>query len=194
MLEYRFADCKTDRLNELAAELVHLKVDVILSGATVGAPAAKRATSTIPIVLVTTGDPVAAGLVASLARPGGNLTGVTALGQELSGKRLQLLREAVPSISQVAVLSNPTNPDTKLSVKEVEAAANDLGVRIKVHEAADPKKFEETFRTMSTERAGAVLVLTDPTLFTHRKRIVELAAQNRSRQCILSASTQRPAG
>jgi putative tryptophan/tyrosine transport system substrate-binding protein len=104
-MEYRFADGKPDRLNQLAAELVHLKVDVILSGATTGALAAKRATSTIPIVMVTTSDPVAAGLVTSLARPGGNLTGVTALGQELSGKRLQLLKEALPGKSHIAVLS-----------------------------------------------------------------------------------------
>ncbi|HKY08208.1 MAG TPA: ABC transporter substrate-binding protein [Candidatus Binatia bacterium] len=178
-LEYRFADGKTDRLNDLAAELVRLKVDIILSGATVGAQAAKRATSTIPIVLVTTGDPVAAGLVASLARPGGNLTGVTALGQELSGKRLQLLKEALPGINQVAVLSNPTNPDSKFSVKEVEVAAHDLGVKLKVHEAGDPTKLEGSFRTMSAERAGAVLVLTDSMFLTHRKRIVELAAHHR---------------
>jgi putative tryptophan/tyrosine transport system substrate-binding protein len=179
ILEYRFADGKTDRLTDLAADLVRLKVDVILSGATIGAQAAQRATSTIPIVLVTTGDPVAAGLVESLARPGGNLTGVTALGQELSGKRLQLLKEALPGISHVAVLSNPTNPDNKFSVKEVEAAANDLGVKLKVHEAGDPTKFESAFRAMSAERAGAVLVLTDSMLLTHRKRIVELAAQRR---------------
>jgi putative ABC transport system substrate-binding protein len=178
-LEYRFADGKTDRLAELAAELVRLQVDVILSGATVGAQAAKRATSTIPIVMVTTGDPVAAGLVASLARPGGNLTGVTALGQELSGKRLELLKEALPGINHIAVLSNPTNPDSKFSVKEVEAAANDLGVKLKVHEVGDPTKLDAAFKTMSAERAGAVLVLTDSMLFTHRKRIVELAAQNR---------------
>ena len=178
-LEYRFADGKTDRLNELAAELVRLKVDVILSGATVGALAAKRATSTIPIVMVTTGDPVAAGLVTSLARPGGNLTGVTALGQELSGKRLQLLKEAIPGISHVAVLSNPTNPDSTFSVKEVEAAAHELGVKLRLHEAADPTRFDGAFRAMSAERAGAVLVLTDSMLLTHRKRIVELAAQNR---------------
>ena len=179
ILEYRFADGKIERLNELAAELARLKVDIILSGATVGAQAAKRASSTIPIVMVTTGDPVAAGLVASLARPGSNLTGVTALGQELSGKRLQLLKEALPGINHVAVLSNPTNPDSKFSVKEVEAAANELGVKLRLYEASDPTKFEGAFRTMSAERAGAVLVLTDSMLFTHRKRIVELAAQNR---------------
>jgi putative ABC transport system substrate-binding protein len=178
-LEYRFADGKTDRLAELAAELVRLKVDVILSGATVGALAAKRATSTIPIVMVTTGDPVAAGLVASLARPGGNLTGVTALGQELSGKRLQLLKEAMPGISHVAVLSNPNNPDSKLSVKEVEAAANDLGIKLKVHDVGDPTNFDAAFKTMTAERAGALLVLTDSMFLTHRKRLVELSAQNR---------------
>jgi putative ABC transport system substrate-binding protein len=178
-LEYRFADGKTDRLPDLAGELVRMKVDVILSGATVGAMAAMRATNTIPIVMVTTGDPVAAGLVTSLARPGGNLTGVTALGQELSGKRLQLLKEAMPAISHVAVLSNPSNPDSKFSVKEVEAAANELGVKLRVYETGDPTKFDAAFRAMAAERTGAVLVLTDSMLFTHRKRIVELAAQNR---------------
>jgi len=179
LVEYRFADGKPDRLNELAAELVRLKVDVILSGATVGALAAKRATSTIPIVLVTTGDPVAAGLVASLAHPGGNLTGITALGQELTGKRLQLLKEALPAINHVAVLSNPTNPDSKFSVQEVKAAANELGIQVKVHEAGDPTKIEGAFRNMSAEHAAAVLVLTDSMLLTYRKRIVELAAKNR---------------
>ena len=178
-IEYRFAEGKIDRLNELAAELVRLKVEVILSGATVGALAAKRATSTIPIVMVTTGDPVAAGLVASLARPGGNLTGVTALGQELSGKRLQLLKEALPGISHVAVLSNPTNPDSKLSVKEVEAAANHLGVKLKLHEVGDPAKFDAAFRTMTAERASALMVLTDSMFLTHRKQIVELSGKNR---------------
>jgi putative tryptophan/tyrosine transport system substrate-binding protein len=178
-MEYRFADGNPDRLDQLAAELVHLKVDVILSGATIGALAAKRATSTIPIVMVTTGDPVAAGLVTSLARPGGNLTGVTALGQELSGKRLQLLKEALPGKSHVAVLSNPTNPDSKLSVKEVEASASELGVKLRVHEVGEPAKFDAAFRTMTAERAGALMVLTDSMFLTHRKQIVELSAQHR---------------
>jgi putative ABC transport system substrate-binding protein len=160
-MEYRFADGKPDRLDQLATELVHLKVDVILSGATIGALAAKRATGTIPIVMVTTDDPVAADLVTSLARPGGNLTGVTALGQELSGKRLQLLKEALPGKSHVAVLSNPTNPDSKLSVKEVEASASELGVKLRVHEIGEPEKFDAAFRTMTAERAGALMVLTD---------------------------------
>jgi putative tryptophan/tyrosine transport system substrate-binding protein len=178
-MEYRFADGKTDRLDELAAELVHLKVDVILSGATTGALAAKRATTTIPIVMVTTSDPVAAGLVTSLARPGGNLTGVTALGQELSGKRLQLLKEALPGKSHIAVLSNPTNPDSKLSVKEVEASASELGLKLRVHEVGEPAKFDGAFRTMTAERAGALMVLTDSMFLTHRKQIVELTAQHR---------------
>jgi putative tryptophan/tyrosine transport system substrate-binding protein len=178
-MEYRFADGKTDRLDELAAELVHLKVDVILSGATTGALAAKRATSAIPIVMVTTGDPVAAGLVTSLARPGGNLTGVTALGQELSGKRLQLLKEALPGKSHIAVLSNPTNPDSKLSVKEVAASASELGVKLRVHEVGEPAKFDGAFRTMTAERADALMVLTDSMFLTHRKQIVELSAQHR---------------
>lgn len=176
---YRFADGKIDRLAGLAAELVNAKVDVILSGATVGALAAKRATATIPIVIVTTGDPVAAGLVASLARPGGNLTGVTALGQELTGKRLQVLKESRPGISHIAILSNPRNPDSKFSVHEVELAARDLGVKVQVHEASEPAQFSEAFKAMAAYRAAAAMVLTDPVFFTYRKRLVDLAAQHR---------------
>jgi putative tryptophan/tyrosine transport system substrate-binding protein len=124
--------------------------------------AAKKETSTIPIVIVTTGDPVGTGLVSSLARPGGNLTGLTALGQELSGKRLELLKEAIPGVTRVAVLSNPTNPDTKFSVKGVEVAAQAPGIQLRLFEVRDATGFEGAFRAMASGRTQALMVLTDP--------------------------------
>src|SRR3990172_5057180 len=130
--EDRFAEGRPDRLPYLAAELVRLKVDVVFAGSTPAALAAKNATATTPVVMVMGGDPVASGLVASLARPGGNLTGVTALYQELSAKRLDLLKEAVPGVTRVAVLSNPAFPDSGPSVKGVESAARALGVQLRV--------------------------------------------------------------
>jgi putative ABC transport system substrate-binding protein len=133
-IEYRYADGKQDRLSEFAAELARIRVDLILAGSTQGARAAKNATSTIPIVMVTTGDPVASGLVASLARPGGNITGLTALSRELSGKRLEVLREAVPAVTRVGVLSNPSFEDSGPSLKGVEIAARALGVQLRIAE------------------------------------------------------------
>ena len=131
-LEPRYAEGNIERLAGFAAELVRLKADVIVVGSTPGIIAVKNTSGAIPIVMVTTGDPVAGGLVASLARPGGNITGLTALGQELSGKRLEVLKEAVPKVSRVAVLSNPTNPDSVLELKEVlAAAARALGVTVR---------------------------------------------------------------
>jgi ABC-type uncharacterized transport system substrate-binding protein len=148
-LEARYAEGKVERLAGLAAELVRFQVDVIVVGSTPGAMAAKNATGAIPIVIVTTGDPVAGGLVASLARPGGNITGLTALGQELGGKRLELLKEAVPKVSGVAVLSNPANPDSGLSLKGVEVAARALGVQLRIHEVRDPTEFEKAFEAIT---------------------------------------------
>jgi putative tryptophan/tyrosine transport system substrate-binding protein len=179
LIEYRFSEGKPARLPGLAGELVRLNVDLILAGATSGVLAAKRATSTTPIVMVTTGDPVAGGLVNSLAQPGGNVTGLTALGQELSGKRLELLKEALPNMKRVAVLSNPTYPDSASSVREVETVAQALGLQTQVHEVRDPSGFEETFRAMAAARPGAVIVLTDPMFLTYRRRIVELSGQSR---------------
>ncbi|MBI3029838.1 MAG: ABC transporter substrate-binding protein [Candidatus Rokubacteria bacterium] len=178
-VESRFAEGRLDRLPELAADLVRLKVDVIVSGSTPGALAAKHATSTIPIVMVTTGDPVASGLVVSLARPGGNLTGMTALGQELTGKRLQLFKEALPSVSRVAVLSDPAYPDSGPTVKGAMAAARALGVRLRVFEIRDPAGFEEAFRGIVSDRTGGLLVSDDPLFNTHRRRIVERAIKSR---------------
>jgi len=178
-IEYRYAEGKLDRLPELAGELVRLKVDVIVSGATSGTLAAKNATNKIPIVMVITGDPVTSGLIVSLARPGGNITGLTALGQELSGKQLELLKEAVPKITRVAVLSNPAGPDAGPSVKGLEAAARVLGVKLRVLEVQEPNEFDNAFATMSKERAGALIVLADRMFNSQRPRIVGLAAKSR---------------
>jgi putative ABC transport system substrate-binding protein len=177
--EYRFAEGNLARLPGLAAELVRLKVDVIVAGSTSAALAAKNATATIPIVMVITGDPVGSGLVTSLARPGGNLTGVTALGEELSGKRLEVLREAVPGVNRVAVLSNPAYVDTGPFLKGTDRAARTLSVRLQILELHDPAELENAFAAMMRERAGAFVVGTDPFFNANRRRIVALAAKNR---------------
>jgi ABC-type uncharacterized transport system substrate-binding protein len=179
VLEVRWAEGRYDRLPDLASELVRLKVDVIVAGSTPGALAAKNATGTIPIVIVTTGDPVASGLVASLARPGRNLTGVTTLSKELGAKQLEVLKGAVPRVTRVALLFNPANPDTGPSVNGVEAAARVLGVEHQVLQVRDPNEFENAFAAMSKERAGALIVLADPMFLTHGTRIVGLAAKSR---------------
>ena len=178
-IETRYADGNPNRLPEIAAELVRQRIDVILAGSNPGALAAKNAAGMIPIVMVTTGDPVGGGLVASLARPGGNLTGVTALGQGLSAKRLELLKEAVPGVTRVAVLTNPASPYTGPFVKESAGIARALGVQLQLVEAHDPSEFETAFATMSTKHAGGLMVLADVTFITHRKRIVQLAAISR---------------
>jgi putative tryptophan/tyrosine transport system substrate-binding protein len=178
-IEARFAEGKPERLPELAVQLVRNRVDVILAGSTPGALAAKKATSTIPIVMVTTGDPVEGGLVASLAQPGGNITGVTALGEVLSMKRLQLLKEAVPGVTRVAVLANPVSPYTRSFLRARDSAAQELRVRFQLVEAHDATKLERAFAAMVGERAGALMVLTDVMFISNRRRIVELAAKAR---------------
>ena len=178
-LEPRYAEGKIERLADFAAEFVRLKVDVIVVGSTPGIIAVKNTTGAIPIVMVTTGDPVAGGLVASLARPGGNITGLTALGQELSGKRLEVLKETVPKVSRVAVLSNPTNPDSVLSLKGIEVAARALGVQFRVKEVHDPTKLDKAFEDTTREGARALMVLPDPMFVSEGGRIVALAAQSR---------------
>jgi putative ABC transport system substrate-binding protein len=178
-LEPRYAEGNIERLAGFAAELVRLKADVIVIGSTPGIIAVKNTTGAIPIVMVTTGDPVAGGLVASLARPGGNITGLTALGQELSGKRLEVLKEAVPKVSRVAVLSNPTNPDSELSLKGMEVAARALGVQIRIQEVRDPTEFDKAFEAPTREGAKALMVLPDPMFVSHAGRIVALSAKSR---------------
>ncbi|HEY6368325.1 MAG TPA: ABC transporter substrate-binding protein [Candidatus Binatia bacterium] len=178
-LEPRYAEGKIERLAGFAAELVRLKADVIVVGSTPGIIAVKNTTGALPIVMVTTGDPVAGGLVASLARPGGNITGLTALGQELSGKRLELLKEAVPKVSRVAVLSNPTNPDSGMSLKGMELAARALGVQFRVQEVHDPAELDKAFQVTTREGARALMVLPDAMFVSQRERIVTLSAKSR---------------
>jgi putative ABC transport system substrate-binding protein len=182
VIEYRSAEGKLERLPALAAELVALKVDVIMTGGTPQALAAKQATRTLPIVFAAAPDPVTDGLVTSLARPGGNVTGLSRLAPELVGKGLELLKQAVPGVSRVAVLWEPgatTERAEQDMLKEAEVAARTLGVRLQFIEARGPADFDRAFSDMITARAGALTVLGSPMLFGERRRLVDLAAKNR---------------
>jgi putative ABC transport system substrate-binding protein len=179
-IEYRFAEGQTERLPELAAGLVRGDVDIIIAGAAPAVHAAQRATTAIPIIMVGYGaDPVRAGLVASLARPGGNITGSTLLLPDTSAKRLQLLREAVPKVGRVAVLWNSTNPAKAQDWREIQMAAPALGVTLQSIEVQGPEQFARAFGAMRRGHADALLVLGDPLTYFHRKLIVDLAAKNR---------------
>ena len=178
--EYRWADGKYERLPQLASELVSLKVDVILGATTPLIRAVKDATKTIPIVMVAIIDPVGAGFVASLARPGGNITGLTWVpGPEIVGKQLELLKEVIPQLSHAAVLMNPANEAHAPLLQAAELAGRVMQVRIQPFGAKEPKNLESAFVAMKRERVGALLVLSDAGFYTHRGRIVELAARNR---------------
>jgi putative tryptophan/tyrosine transport system substrate-binding protein len=178
VVEYRSAEGKPERYPQLAAELVRLKVDIIVAaGGTPVAQAAKEATSTIPIVFTGSGDAVAAGLVASLAQPGGNVTGLSFLEPDLAGKRLEVLREAVPKISRIVYLWDPGMPN--LSLKPTEVAARALGVQLRSIEVRRSNDIEGAFRAATRERAGALSVAPHPIFTQNRTRIVELAAKNR---------------
>jgi putative ABC transport system substrate-binding protein len=179
VIEYRYAEGKADRLPTLAAELVGLNVDVIVTSATPSVLATKKATSTIPVVFVSVTDPVASGLVASLARPGGNITGLTILAPELSGKRLELLKEAVPNVTRVAFLWNPANPAQAPQWREAQAAAQALGLRLQSLEVRSSNDFDSAFEAALRERARALIASPEPLINTHLKRIVEFAAKNR---------------
>ena len=179
IIERRFSEGKFERFPDLAAELVRLKVDVIVAAGTPAPEAARRATTAIPIVMTNHGDPVGTGLVASLARPGGNVTGLSLLFPELVGKQLELLKEAVPKVSRVAVLWNPTNKTHPLSLREAEVAARSLGIQLQFLEVRAPDEFESAFVAITKERASALLVLPDPVLVGHRTRIAELSAKSR---------------
>jgi len=182
VIEYRFAEGKVEQLPALAAELAALKVDVIVASGTLAALAAKQATSTLPIVFSPAGDPVGSGLVTSLARPGGNVTGLSAFAPELVGKRLELLKQAVPGVSRVAVLWQPgafgerAEMDT---LKRAEVAARDLGVPLQFVEARGPADFDRAFSDMTRARAGALTVLASNMFNSERRRLVDLAAKNR---------------
>ena len=177
-VEPRWADLP-QRLPDLATDLVRGKVDIIVTQGTPAAQAARRATSTIPIVMATAGDPVGIGLVASLARPGGNVTGNSILGPDLAGKRLELLKEIVPGASRIAVLSNPTNPTHALFVRETQAAAKTLGVALQVLAVQGPDDFERVFQAATSGRADALLVFGDPVFTAHRTRLANLAIKSR---------------
>ena len=179
VIDWRFAEGRFDRLPDLAAELVRLKVDVIAAGPTPAAVAAKNATGTIPIVMIGVGDPVGLGLIASLARPGGNVTGVSfSVDLEIFGKGLELLKEIVPRVRRVAVLSNPANPAQALTIKDVKAAGRSLGVQLQLLEARGPNEFDGAFAAMAKERAEALLVVSDSMFLLHRARLADLAAKN----------------
>jgi putative ABC transport system substrate-binding protein len=174
--EARWAQGRVDRLPDLAAELVRLRVDVLVTGGAESARAAKTATTTIPIVMATGADPVRLGLVESLGRPGGNVTGVTSLSTELIAKRVELLRELLPKISRVAVLSDET-PNSQMSVQEVQAAARSLGIATQAMGVARPNDLDRAFSAASKQ--DAVIVIASPALFTERKRIADLALKHR---------------
>jgi ABC-type uncharacterized transport system substrate-binding protein len=178
-IEERSCDGQYDRLPALAAELVRLKVDVIVVPATENARAAQQATRTIPIVAASLGDPVGNGLVASFAHPGGNITGLSFAGPELGGKQVQLLQEMFPRVSRVAILANPTNPAHSAWLREAKAATRSLRVQLQTLDARKPDKFEGAFAAMTEWRAGALLVLADGMFLLHRARITDLAAKHR---------------
>jgi ABC-type uncharacterized transport system substrate-binding protein len=179
LVEYRYAEGGSQQLSEFAEELVRLKVDVIVTSATEPSLIAQRATRTIPIVMGGGGDPVGAGLVNSLARPGGNITGVTSISSDLSGKRLELLKEAFPKISPVAVLWLPTATGNKQQMKETEAAADSLRLPLQPAAVERPNDFESAFSAITRGSARSLIVLSSPMFASHRSRIADLAAKSR---------------
>src|SRR5262249_15908812 len=198
--ESRWAEGMPARLHSLAAELVQLKVDVIVTQGEEAARAAKKATSTIPIVMATIGDPVGAGLVTSLARPGGNLTGLSAVTPDIVGKQLQFLKEAVPKVSRVAMLSIPGNVAMAHSVKEAQTAAHMLGLTLQPQDVRAPEQLGLAFDAMSRVRAEALFLFADVFTITHDRRIMELATKHRlptictwreSADCLLIYGTDR---
>jgi putative ABC transport system substrate-binding protein len=178
-IESRWAEGKDDRLPALAADLVRSKVDVIVAKSGAATRSLQLTTRTIPIVMSLVNDPVGSGLVASLARPGGNVTGLTVMSPDLAGKQLQLLTEVVPTVSRVALLWNPDNPAGTAMLREAEAAAQALGVRLQTLEARNPPEIDSAFAAMTRERAGALLILPDGVFLSQRSQIAELAVQRR---------------
>jgi len=177
LIEYRYAEGKLDRLPELAKELVGVKVDLIVTTSTQSVLAAKNATRTIPIVFAAVQDPVASGIVNSLARPGGNATGSSILGPDLGGKRLELLKEVVPKITQVAFLSGLIA--TPVTVKETQAAAQALGLQFQSLEMGDSKDFDRAFEAITKNPAQALLTNPGAIINSHQARIIQFAAKNR---------------
>jgi putative tryptophan/tyrosine transport system substrate-binding protein len=179
IIERRYAEGRAERLPDLAADLVRLKVDVIVAHAAPATLAAKQATTTIPIIAVAVSDPVGLGLVASLARPGGNVTGLATLFPELAAKRLALLKETLPRVSRVAVLWNAANPGNVIIWKEVQVTARTLGVTLQSREVRGTDDFERVFAAITKERPEALLTLDDPLIFQYQASIVTFAAKTR---------------
>ena len=179
IVEWRYAEGKLDRLPALATELVRLKADVIVASAPPPTRAAKQATATIPIVMAYDDDPVGNGFVASLARPGGNITGLATLAPELTGKQLELLKEIVPKLTRVTVLGNATRPGSPQVLKEVNLAADALGVQLQYLEIQAPKDIEIALRAASQDHADGMLVMQTPVLISQRRHLAELAVKSR---------------
>jgi putative ABC transport system substrate-binding protein len=179
LIEFRWAENKIDRLPELAAELVRLKVDLLVTVATTGTRALKQATTTIPIVMALSGDAVAMGLIANLARPGGNITGSTFFDPELMAKRIELIKETLPRMANVAVLVNSDNPMTGPLLQVAGLAAGALKIGLQQFEARGPKEFEGAFAAMEKKRVDAVVISNDATFITNAKAIADLATKHR---------------
>jgi putative ABC transport system substrate-binding protein len=180
-IEYRFAELKPERVAELAAELVRLKVDLIVTSGNPPALEAKKATSTIPIVMVNVGDPLGLGLVASLARPGGNVTGISSLADELNTKRLEILKDAIPKLDRVGLLRGSSyNPGVELQLKELRVAASALKVILEeIKTQFDPQSLETAFKTAKQKQVKAIMTTSTRNFFAERKQIVELATKHR---------------
>jgi putative ABC transport system substrate-binding protein len=178
-IEYRFAEERAETLDSLAAELVRLRPDAIVTVATAPALAAKRATTSIPIVMATAGDPLRLGVVASLARPGGNITGVTLYGSELAGKRLELLKEAIPNIARVAVLGNPSGPLNESWWRDTQSASRTLGIDVLLFNVKELNELPAEFSSMTRNGVDALDVLSDPLFNEARRQIIGLAAKHR---------------
>jgi putative ABC transport system substrate-binding protein len=179
LFEMRYAENDADRLARMAAELVRLNVDVIVAGGTLGPLAAKRATATIPIVMRSAGDPLGSGLVASLARPGGNVTGMSLMVPDLGGKRLEILKDMLPALLRVAILWNAANPYPAVVFRETESAARKLGVEVHSIEVRTPKDFDGALEAAVRQHPGALIAVEDPLTMNYRNQIAEFAAKNR---------------
>ena len=179
IVEYRYAEGNSERLAALAAELVRLKIDVIVTSGPPGTRAAKKATTTVPIVMAHDPDALGSGFIASLARPGGNITGLSSLVAQLGGKRLELLRELIPKLSRVAVLGTSTNPSNVQMATEIEVAARPIGIRIQFVDVQDSKEIEGGFRAATKAHAEALFVLGNPVLNAHRTEVADLALKSR---------------
>ena len=179
VIEYRWADGKYERFPALVAELIAAKVEVIVTAGTPAALAMKKATTTVPLVMVAVGDPVGTGLVPSLARPGANLTGLSSVAPDLEGKRLQLLREVVPTLSHVAMFINSLNPFHVSSMRQARAAAQTMGIKLQLHDIRKSEDLDDAFAAIRKERPDAVLILADRVFLHNRERMIDFTKEQR---------------